>query len=195
MDDKKKCNSFSSGTKFALYKIIANNFYNFAMNRFFKITVASIFFQTLAQAPANAISIGEDTFTSFTPITRTVNKNFLLFDLTYDSWKIKNRTGKRISSFKLETSNDIYVTNPNQTIFIVPKGSTIFKGGLADGADFDLFGDAFAQGTLSTKVNNVKLTITPRHGVPGPLPILGAAAAFGFSRKLRKRIQLNSSAA
>ena len=26
--------------------------------------------------------------------------------------------------------------------------------------------------------------------VPGPLPALGAAAAFGFSRKLRKRIQL-----
>lgn len=25
--------------------------------------------------------------------------------------------------------------------------------------------------------------------VPGPLPILGAAAAFGYSRKLRKRIK------
>ncbi len=25
--------------------------------------------------------------------------------------------------------------------------------------------------------------------VPGPLPVLGAAAAFGFSRKLRKRIK------
>ncbi|MEY4807973.1 MAG: hypothetical protein RLZZ206_2362 [Cyanobacteriota bacterium] len=24
---------------------------------------------------------------------------------------------------------------------------------------------------------------------PGPLPLFGAAAAFGFSRKLRKRIQ------
>ena len=27
--------------------------------------------------------------------------------------------------------------------------------------------------------------------VPGPLPILGVAAAFGFSRKLRKRIKLH----
>ena len=27
--------------------------------------------------------------------------------------------------------------------------------------------------------------------VPGPLPALGAAAAFGFSRKLRKRIKIN----
>jgi hypothetical protein len=26
--------------------------------------------------------------------------------------------------------------------------------------------------------------------VPGPLPILGIGAAFGFSRKLRKRIKL-----
>jgi hypothetical protein len=28
--------------------------------------------------------------------------------------------------------------------------------------------------------------------VPGPLPALGAAAAFGFSRKLRKRIKINT---
>ena len=27
--------------------------------------------------------------------------------------------------------------------------------------------------------------------VPGPLPVLGLAAAFGFSRKLRKRIKLH----
>jgi hypothetical protein len=30
--------------------------------------------------------------------------------------------------------------------------------------------------------------------VPGPLPVLGAGAAFGFSRKLRRRIQLSQSA-
>lgn len=28
----------------------------------------------------------------------------------------------------------------------------------------------------------------PGDTVPGPLPLLGAAAAFGFSRKLRRRI-------
>jgi hypothetical protein len=31
-------------------------------------------------------------------------------------------------------------------------------------------------------------------GVPGPLPVLGAAAAFGFSRKLRKRIKRSTNA-
>ena len=30
----------------------------------------------------------------------------------------------------------------------------------------------------------------PSTPVPGPLPLFGAAAAFGFSRKLRKRIKL-----
>jgi hypothetical protein len=28
----------------------------------------------------------------------------------------------------------------------------------------------------------------PPTGAPGPLPVIGAAAAFGFSRKLRQRI-------
>ena len=31
---------------------------------------------------------------------------------------------------------------------------------------------------------------SPAASVPGPLPLFGAAAAFGFSRKLRKRIQV-----
>ena len=30
--------------------------------------------------------------------------------------------------------------------------------------------------------------------VPGPLPVLGAGAAFGFSRKLRRRIQRSKAA-
>ena len=37
----------------------------------------------------------------------------------------------------------------------------------------------------------VNLPVVP---VPGPLPLFGAAAAFGFSRKLRKRIKLASAA-
>ena len=34
-------------------------------------------------------------------------------------------------------------------------------------------------------------SVSPVANVPGPLPILGVAAAFGFSRKLRKRIKLH----
>lgn len=46
------------------------------------------------------------------------------------------------------------------------------------GADID------AVGAISTK-----LTPPETSSVPGPLPVLGAAAAFGYSRKLRKRIK------
>jgi len=39
---------------------------------------------------------------------------------------------------------------------------------------------------------NANLTwATATRAVPGPLPILGVAAAFGFSRQLRKRIRLH----
>lgn len=40
----------------------------------------------------------------------------------------------------------------------------------------------------SNSVNFTFATATPV-GVPGPLPVLGALAAFGYSRKLRQRIQ------
>jgi len=51
-----------------------------------------------------------------------------------------------------------------------------------------LFSNEFNQDNLTwaqaTLVNNVP--------VPGPLPLFGVAAAFGFSRKLRKRIKANT---
>lgn len=43
----------------------------------------------------------------------------------------------------------------------------------------------------------MKLLITfqvTTNPVPGPLPVLGAGAAFGFSRRLRRRIQRNQTA-
>ena len=44
-----------------------------------------------------------------------------------------------------------------------------------------------ASGNLSTV--GASFDTTQATSVPGPLPILGAGAAFGFSRKLRKRIK------
>lgn len=45
-------------------------------------------------------------------------------------------------------------------------------------------------GVLS--ITNFTATITPA-SVPGPLPMAGAAAAFGWSRRLRRRIRQNNS--
>jgi hypothetical protein len=51
-------------------------------------------------------------------------------------------------------------------------------------------------GSVTTDVANTTLyaqaELVPPVPVPGPLPALGAAAAFGFSRKLRKRIKSNT---
>ena len=50
-------------------------------------------------------------------------------------------------------------------------------------------------GTLNTTIFNVvTLSAPPSTPAPGPLPALGAAAAFGFSRKLRKRIKRSTNA-
>ena len=46
-------------------------------------------------------------------------------------------------------------------------------------------------GPANAQLDNVRLTQGSGVNVPGPLPILGLAAAFGFSRKLRKRIKLH----
>ena len=53
---------------------------------------------------------------------------------------------------------------------------------LVDPGDPSYIGD-----TISVQVNASRSPAS----VPGPLPILGLAAAFGFSRKLRKRIKLH----
>jgi hypothetical protein len=49
---------------------------------------------------------------------------------------------------------------------------------------------------LDTEPQNISARwayVDPVYPVPGPLPALGAAAAFGFSRKLRQRIKVNKS--
>jgi len=45
-------------------------------------------------------------------------------------------------------------------------------------------------GAEITGISNAFTTKSNDTGVPGPLPLLGAGAAFGFSRKLRNRMKL-----
>lgn len=47
----------------------------------------------------------------------------------------------------------------------------------------------YSNATIPTGANYVWAQVEAVASVPGPLPIFGAGAAFGFSRKLRKRIQ------
>ena len=62
-------------------------------------------------------------------------------------------------------------------------GTAPFAVGVGCGLTFS--SDGF--GTYARVLNSIPPPAAP---VPGPLPALGAAAAFGFSRKLRKRIKV-----
>ncbi|MEA5414695.1 hypothetical protein [Synechococcus sp. BA-132 BA5] len=64
-------------------------------------------------------------------------------------------------------------------VFVVPAG-------------FVQSGSSFSP--ASTSVWAQATPVSPADSVPGPLPLFGAAAAFGFSRKLRKRIKGSSNA-
>jgi hypothetical protein len=63
--------------------------------------------------------------------------------------------------------------------------------------NWNLFFGAEAYGAVDNWVNEVTLgsisssSLSPASpaGVPGPLPLFGAAAAFGWSRRLRRRVQ------
>jgi hypothetical protein len=62
----------------------------------------------------------------------------------------------------------------------MPNSGTLGTWTLFDPGDSSYIGD-----TISVQVNASRSPAS----VPGPLPILGVAATFGFSRKLRKRIK------
>jgi hypothetical protein len=46
------------------------------------------------------------------------------------------------------------------------------------------------KGVIQSVTSSVNVVDAPRSKVPGPLPLLGAGAAFGFSRRLRQRVKL-----
>ena len=88
-----------------------------------------------------------------------------------------NNSGFAGPYFAFETyfSNGLYVTAQTMTpSYLFPNGKTGVNPTVSV---------VWAQATL--------IPATSAANVPGPLPALGLAAAFGFSRKLRKRIKLH----
>jgi hypothetical protein len=67
--------------------------------------------------------------------------------------------------------------------FLPTSPLSAFNGEDGNGVWTLFFSDSFDRDPLS--INSWSLTVTP---VPGPLPVLGLGAAFGYSRRLRRRI-------
>jgi hypothetical protein len=66
-------------------------------------------------------------------------------------------------------------------------GSTIYQ------ALPGMFSTIWVRDTMTPGAGSIDNVVNDFRNVPGPLPILGAGAAFGFSRKLRGRIKLSQS--
>jgi len=79
-------------------------------------------------------------------------------------------------------SNGVIVTGSSQWV------EYVFEGVAATTNTILAFGYS-AINTPSVYIDNVSVRVTPYSTVPGPLPLLGLGAAFGCSRKLRKRIK------
>jgi hypothetical protein len=76
---------------------------------------------------------------------------------------------------------------------IAPNQNPSVDAFFGPGVTTALFTQSFSLAGLpqgASVVNSLGLTLTQKTtSVPGPLPILGAGAAFGFSRKLRRRVR------
>ena len=72
------------------------------------------------------------------------------------------------------------VVNPGSILYGTPLSPDTFTATL----------DSISGGAVQVVNSTYSSVMAPMTAVPGPLPILGAGAAFGFSRKLRRRIKL-----
>ena len=116
-------------------------------------------------------------FTIASPADGTVS-----FDWAYVTADLP--TGADTSGYLL---NGVFFRLSNDSVVVADQSGSASFSVLAG----DVFG--FRQNTLDSDFGRASTTISnfngPVQSVPGPLPLLGAGAAFGWSRRLRKRIR------
>jgi hypothetical protein len=136
-------------------------------------------------------------------LTYTVQSNVDWTPGTYSlNYTITAPTAKLLSTFtNNSTSSDPAAANTWQVVSqTAPQqtGTSTMTGGNGVLASSTLTPNLFSEtfiGTLNVTAGGVQSvnfrvnTSDATSAVPGPLPVLGAAAAFGFSRKVRNRIK------
>jgi hypothetical protein len=103
---------------------------------------------------------------------------FGTYSFTFDKYVFKTQADFDLNDNSLATKFEF--TNNNGTITVNPAG-----GGPLVGYGSEIWVKDSWNVTGAAEVDNITNTFQ----TPGPLPILGAGAAFGFSRKLRGRIK------
>ena len=152
------------------------------------------------------LSSGQGTFTTAgpTPVADSIETitaitgTYTRFGNTYENGTyVINGLGSYIATntFKWDgSSTSPIITNLNGIAFNLngtDNGVRIFNGGITGFGAVDTISSSFSSRGLPVIYSSSLSPVSPTASVPGPLPILGLAAAFGFSRKLRKRIKLH----
>ena len=94
----------------------------------------------------------------------------------------------------LPTNGTFTVAGVNSTSGVMTNSSvapgTIMYGSPLSTDTFTATLNGISGGGVQVVNSSYSAVMAPMTAVPGPLPLLGAGAAFGFSRKLRRRIKL-----
>jgi hypothetical protein len=119
-------------------------------------------------------------------VTAPSGKVFLGYTSTLSSSIFGNKTG---DFGVVGSAGEALATLTNTTTV---SGEKAYPG---VGPAFDTFTatlDNISGGGIETVSSSYIVANAPVTGTPGPLPLLGAGAAFGFSRKLRSRVKLSA---
>ncbi len=164
------------------------NSFNFAGN------TGDIDFEWVEVGPPSG-GYTDDLFTTdlhFTPSILGPSTGFFDYTLAIDP-----TSGFQFDTVQLDSSVGILLGSPGQTTVtkVVTGGPTLISidGSPVGPIVFNTPSPITVRDTWTVAaedtLTNVKDSFTQTSKVPGPLPLLGAAAAFGWSRRLRSRVK------
>ncbi len=164
--------------------------------KLFSITVAASCALCLAPNSAEAVSVTVNGTTyDVTTFSGTYNANIAKFNTLANNglmpwWGNESLAEQFAAAVGASLGTPIFSSyGPNFAHSIEDVGFAVYvKGEVFNPANSSVTNHSFTtneSGTYATAT-----LAPPPAGVPGPLPLFGAAAAFGMSRRLRRKIQL-----
>jgi hypothetical protein len=109
-------------------------------------------------------------------------------DVFVKSIQVSDFSSNFISSGTLEISTD----NINFTPFTFSGATTLVLGDILLAANQSLYHRTSAVFSKANQTAIIRFNNLTVHKVPGPLGVLGVTVAFGWSRKLKKRVKLTT---
>lgn len=116
----------------------------------------------------------------------------LNFDVGYMDFKFLGNPVSAVGGFLNYSGdyNDMYISALDMNGNILESYNLSFSTiGINSGVSFYIQRNSFDIATFRVGDSYAGIANFTYNAVPGPLPILGVAASFGYSRKLRKRIK------